>query len=302
MQILNSLVANATPWIPRALIHRISRRYIAGNSLADAVARIRELNAQGFAVTIDVLGETTSTLRQACDTADEYFHVIEAIHDYALDATISVKPTALGLLLDVQRCEQMLLRLADAAGHYKTAVCMDMEDIHCTQLEIDIFTRLKTRNDNVSLALQAYLNRTYQDLESLLGQRSNLRICKGIYREGQSHLVDGAWSDRRAINPHYLHHVGRCFEAGTFVGIATHDEALIEQVITLAKHGGVDRKKFEFQMLLGVCEPLRDKLRDMGYGVRIYVPYGSDWYNYSIRRMKENPQIAGYVARSLMRL
>lgn len=300
MQVLNTVVAYATPLIPRPLIHKISRRYIAGDNLTDAVARIRALNARGFCVTIDVLGETVSGLTQVRDSADEYIRVLESIQDHGLKATISVKPTALGLLLDMRHCEQVLEQLIEAAEHHQTAVCIDMEDVRCTQQEIDLFTSLKARHNNVSLALQAYLNRTYQDIEPLLSEASNLRICKGIYLEDRSHLVDGALNDRSAINTHFLRHVSRCFETGTFVGIATHDAVLIEQVIKLAHQCNVDKAKFEFQMLLGVCEPLRDKLLDMGYSVRIYVPYGKDWYGYSIRRMKENPQIAGYVWRSIM--
>jgi proline dehydrogenase len=300
MQVLNTLVAYATPLIPRALVHKISRRYIAGDNLADAVVRIRELNAQGFCVTVDVLGETVSSLAQVKDTEDEYVRVLEAIQGHGLRATISVKPSALGLLLDMPHCGQVLERLAETARLHGTAVCIDMEDVRCTQKEIHLFTRLKSRHRNVSLALQAYLKRTYEDMEPLLSEEGNLRICKGIYREEDTHLVDGALIDRSAINPHFLHHVSRCFETGTFVGIATHDAVLIEQVIALARQRGVDEEKFEFQMLLGVCEPLRDRLRDMGYSVRIYVPYGGDWYGYSVRRMKENPQIAGYVLRSML--
>jgi proline dehydrogenase len=300
MQVLNTLVAYATPLIPRALVHKISRRYIAGDNLADAVVRIRELNAQGFCVTVDVLGETVSSLAQVKDTEDEYVRVLEAIQGHGLRATISVKPSALGLLLDMPHCGQVLERLVESARLHETAVCIDMEDVRCTQGEIDLFTRLKSRHHNVSLALQAYLKRTCKDMEPLLSEGGNLRICKGIYREEGAHLVDGALIDRSAINPHFLRHVSRCFETGTFVGIATHDTVLIEQIITLVRQRGVDREKFEFQMLLGVCEPLRDRLRDMGYSVRIYVPYGGDWYGYSIRRMKENPQIAGYVVRSML--
>jgi proline dehydrogenase len=300
MQVLNTLVAYAMPLIPRALIHKISRRYIAGDSLADAVECIRGLNAQGFSVTVDVLGETISTLTQARDTADEYLRVLEAIQAHALKASISVKPSALGLLLDVRHCERMLEQLVDSAERHNTAVCIDMEDASCTQKEIDLFTQMKARRDNVSLALQAYLKRTYQDIEPLLPEGSTLRICKGIYREDKSHLVDDALNDRRAINTHFLRHVSRCFETGTFVGIATHDTILVDQVIELVRRHGANSTAFEFQMLLGVCEPLRDRLLGMGYSVRIYVPYGKDWYGYSIRRMKENPQIAGHVLRSMM--
>lgn len=300
MQLLNTVVAHAIPWIPRALIQKISRRYIAGDSLAEAVVRIRQLNAQGYGVTVDVLGEAVSTLEQAESTADEYIRVLEAIQTHGLDASISVKPTAMGMSLDMRQCEQMLERILESAQRHKSAVCIDMEDVSCTQKEIDLFQGLTARHDNVSLALQAYLQRTYQDIETLVCEKSQLRICKGIYLEERAHLVDDAWRDRSAINPHFLRHVARCFETGTFVAIATHDTMLIDQVIELARRNGVERSMFEFQMLLGVCEPLRDKLLGMGFGVRIYVPYGKDWYGYSTRRLKENPSIAGHILKSVI--
>ncbi|CDG81024.1 proline dehydrogenase family protein [Janthinobacterium agaricidamnosum] len=300
MQFFNTLLARAIPWLPRAAIHAISRRYIAGDTLADALARVRRLNAEGFRVTLDVLGETVSALRQADATAMEYIDMLEAIAADGLQATVSIKPSALGLLLDTAHCERLVRRILASAQAHGNCVCIDMEDVRCTQLEIDLFLRLQRDHDNVSLALQAYLQRTYQDIEILASTGSSLRICKGIYVEERRHLVDLAWHDRRAINAHYLNHVARCFDAGSFVAIATHDAALAGQVIALARSKGIDRTRFEFQLLLGVCEPLRDRLRDLGYSVCIYVPFGADWYGYSTRRLKENPAIAGHVARALI--
>lgn len=299
MPFFNTLVAYAIPLIPRSFIHKISRRYIAGETLSEALERIGQLNAQGYSATVDVLGESTGSTQQARQTADEYLQLLAALAERGLRASISVKPSALGLLLDIAQCEELLLRILDAAAHDGTEVCLDMEDVSCTQKEIELFVRLKSHYDNISLALQAYLRRTASDIEALLGAGSSLRICKGIYREPPSHLVEGAGTDRHAINPHFLRYVARCFETGTFVAIATHDAELIAQIMALVDRLAVDPARFEFQMLLGVCEPLRDRLRDKGYKVRIYVPYGRDWYGYSTRRMKENPQIAGHVARAL---
>jgi proline dehydrogenase len=143
------------------------------------------------------------------------------------------------------------------------------------------------------------MQRTYQDIEPLLSSQSPLRICKGIYVEDRAHLVDGAWQDRKAINQHFLNHVERCFATGSFVAIATHDAQLIEDVIALTKRYGVAKKAFEFQMLLGVCEPLRDRLLAAGFNLRVYVPYGKDWYGYSTRRIKENPSIAGHILKAV---
>ncbi len=300
MHFLNTLVAHAIPWIPRTLVQKIARRYIAGDDLAAAVQRIRQLNTQGFSVTIDVLGETVSTLAQADDTAAEYLRILDAIHTHALNASISVKPTAMGLLLEAQHCEQLLDRVLRSAQRDTCSVCMDMEDVRCTPAQIAMFQRLQPGYENFSLALQAYLRRTYQDIKTLAHAHNSLRLCKGIYREDPTHLVDRAGQDRTAINPHFLAHVAHCFETDCFVAIATHDQALVEQTIALAKNRGVDRSRFEFQMLLGVCEPLRDSLLAQGYGVRIYVPYGNDWYGYSTRRLKENPSIAGHILRAML--
>ncbi|MGJ7615190.1 MULTISPECIES: proline dehydrogenase family protein [unclassified Variovorax] len=300
MLTFNALMAHAIPLVPRVLVQKASRRYIAGSTVDEAVARIRTLNALGCAATVDVLGEVVADLRQAERTADEYIEVLDAVHAHDLSANVSVKPSALGLLLDEAQCEQNILRIVRAAARHGNFVRVDMEDASCTQREIDLLGRLRPRHSNVGLVLQAYLKRTYRDIELLLSPEQNLRICKGIYVEDSQHLVDGAWQDRRTINAHFLHHVDRCFDTGTFVGVATHDAALVASVIALARSRNVDRSRFEFQMLLGVCEPLRDQLLQAGYAVRIYVPYGKDWYGYSTRRIKENPQIAGHLVRALL--
>lgn len=301
MSLFNTLVVSAIPLAPRALIRKVSRRYIAGDTVAEATGRVAVLNAVGFSATVDVLGEAIESLSQADSTTREYLKVLEVIARDGLRANISVKPTALGLLLDPVQCERNLERLLDAAKAHSIFVRMDMEDASCTQREIDLLLRLKSRGyGNVGLVLQAYLKRTDNDITQLLGTRENLRICKGIYVEDREHLVEGAWHDRSAINPHFLRHVARCFDSGAFVGVATHDEELIDQVIMLASDQRIEKTAFEFQMLLGVRENLRDRLLAEGYAVRIYVPYGKDWYGYSMRRIKENPRIAGYLLGALL--
>ncbi len=302
MQFFNALVARAIPWIPRSWIQKISRRYIAGDTLAEALVRVQQLNAQGFCATLDVLGETVLTPAQAQATADEYVEVLHAIQKHALQANISIKPSALGLLLDAPLCKRLVACILETADRHKNSVCMDMEDVRCTQKEVELFVELKAQHANIGLALQAYLQRTYLDIELLAGERTVLRICKGIYLENRVHLVSDAWADRRAINAHFLKHVVRCLNSGSFVAIATHDGALVEQVIDFVRRERINTSQFEFQMLLGVCEPLRDKLRDMGFSVRVYVPFGRDWYGYSTRRLKENPSIAGHIVKALIGL
>ncbi len=302
MSAFNTMAVRAIPWIPRALVRKISHRYIAGATLSEALARVKWLNEQGFATTLDVLGEAASSFAQARCAADNSLCVLEAVHASALRSTLSVKPSAFGLLLDAERCHTLLDELLSKAGQLNNAVCLDMEDAACTQREIDLFLALKARHPHVELALQAYLRRTPDDLDRLIPTCGGLRICKGIYREAPEHLVDGAHHDRTAINSHFLALVARCFTAGVFVAVATHDAGLVDQVIALARQTNTDSTAFEFQMLLGVCEPLRDSLRQKGFKVRIYVPFGADWYGYSTRRLKENPHMAGHVARALLGL
>lgn len=298
MQAFDSLAARAIPWLPRALVRRISRRYIAGDALADASARVRQLNAEGFSATLDVLGETVATWTQAHTMARAYADALSAIQAQGLRAGISIKPSALGLLLDAGRCEQLMDSLLQHASRGGIPVCMDMEDLRCTQLEIDLHARLQARHRSLGLALQAYLERTHEDIETLARRGSPLRICKGIYPEDPDCLVPHAAQDRAAINPHFLNHVADALDAGCFVSVATHDDALAEEVVALIHQRCVAPARFEFQMLLGVCEPLRDRLRNAGHPVCIYVPYGDDWYGYSTRRLKENPRIARYVMRA----
>jgi proline dehydrogenase len=298
--IINRWMAQAVPFIPRALLQRVSRRYVAGETLVDAVACVRRLAAAGCSATVDVLGEVTHSLAQATETADEYVALLDALHHAGHPAHVSLKPTAFGLLIDPAHCEAQIERVLQAAARHGSFVRLDMEDLRCTQAEIDLLARLRQRHAHVGLVLQAYLKRTHGDIAALARPGENLRICKGIYAEDPAQLVPDAARDRRAINPHFVQHVRRCFESGCFVAIATHDEALVDELIALAQAMAVDRTRFEFQMLLGVCEPLRDRLLRQGFAVRIYVPYGSDWIGYGTRRIKENPAMAGQLLKGLL--
>lgn len=300
MSFVNTLVARAIPFVPRRVIQKVSRRYIAGDTLSEALARVQYLNDRGFSVTLDVLGETIATSQETDATANDYIELLESIQAHSLNANISIKPSALGLLLDVQHCEQLTQRILECAQGLGNSVCMDMEDVSCTDKEIELFMRLRGDHSNIGLALQAYLTRTYEDIETLASGPGVVRICKGIYAEDKQYLVHDAWRDRTAINQHFLHHVAHCFDSGMFVGVATHDAELIGKVVALARDRRIDSARFEFQMLLGVCEPLRDKVLELGFRVRVYVPFGKDWYGYSTRRLNESPSIAGHVAKALV--
>ncbi|CAG9238911.1 Proline dehydrogenase [Paraburkholderia tropica] len=300
MRILNTMAARAIPLVPRSLIQKISRRYIAGASLDDARTRIHALHAEGFRTTIDVLGETATSTAQAESMARDYLHLIEALCADNETAELSIKLTALGLHLDEPACMARVALILRAAATHGIRACIDMEDIRCTQKALDAFAAFEANGYPVGIALQAYLKRTDDDIVTLQARQSRMRICKGIYAEAAEHLVDGASKNRAAINPHFIRHVSNALRAGCFVGIATHDAPLIDMLTRWLEDERIDRSRFEFQMLLGVCEKQRDALLAQGFNVRVYVPYGQDWYGYSTRRIKENPRIAGYILSALL--
>lgn len=301
MRIFNTMAAHAIPLVPRSLIRKISRRYIAGETLCDARTRIHALHAAGFRTTVDVLGETASTSEQAESMTRDYLSLIQALGAQNEPAELSIKLTALGLHLDEDACMARVSMILRAAASKGISTCIDMEDISCTQKTLDAFSKLESDGHPVGIALQAYLTRTNDDIVPLQARKSRMRICKGIYAEAKEHLVEGASMDRVAINSHFVRHVSTAIQAGSFVGIATHDAQLIDALTHWLQREQIDRSQFEFQMLLGVCEPLRDALLAQGFNVRVYVPYGHDWYGYSTRRIKENPRIAGYILSAMIR-
>jgi proline dehydrogenase len=301
MRIFNSMAAHAIPLVPRSLIRKISRRYIAGETLCDARARLHALHAAGFRTTVDVLGETASSSDQAESMTCDYLDLVQALGAHNEPTELSIKLTALGLHLDEDACMERVSVILRGAASRGISACIDMEDTSCTQKTLDTFMKLEADGYPVGIALQAYLTRTNGDIGPLQARKSRMRICKGIYAEANEHLVEGASRDRAAINAHFVRHVLSAIQAGSFVGIATHDAQLIDVLTNWLQRERIDRSRFEFQMLLGVCEPLRDALLVQGFNVRVYVPYGHDWYGYSTRRIKENPQIAGYILAAMIR-
>lgn len=300
MNLFDQLVAGTLPFVPRTLVRYVSSKYIAGEQLSDAIRCIKDLNAQGYSATLDVLGEFITTLDQAKANAAKYIDTIHAIAHHQVNATVSVKPTSMGLLIDPEACYQNMHRIVSTAAQYDMFVRIDMEDVTCTDLEFDLLYRLRQTFSNVGIVVQAYLKRTSADMDRLIQEQINLRICKGIYIEEPVHLIENANTNRLAINPYFLDYTKRMLEASVFVGIATHDEHVIEGALALIEQTGATPDQYEFQMLLGVREHLRDQLRDAGHPVRIYVPFGQDWYGYSIRRLNENPSIAGYVLKATL--
>jgi len=294
--VLDYLISRSLPFVPRRVVRAFSRRYIAGDALEDAVRVVRELNGSGYMATLDVLGESVDRQELAEAAVKEYLRALRVIREERLDSNISIKVTQLGLKLDFDFCLENLRALCLAARGQGNFVRIDMEDSTCTTPTLDLHRRLRQEGvDNVGVVLQACLRRTLADARGL-PERSNVRICKGIYIEERTI----AYHDRGIIRKNYVRILEELMERGFYVGIATHDEDLVWEAMRLIDQNRLSPDRYEFQMLLGVDEELRGLIRRAGHRLRVYVPYGSHWYAYSLRRLKENPRIAGYVLMDLL--
>ena len=279
-------------------MRRLSDRYIAGAELADAVAVVRELNAAGKKATLDVLGEEVVSAEEALAIRDEYELAMTTIEAEGLDANVSVKPTGLGLAVDPELCAESVRALARIAAGHGRFVRMDMEDSSTTTATLDLYRRLRADgHDNVGIVLQAMLRRTLDDVAELAGLDPNVRVCKGIYVEPP----EIAYQGDEAIRFNFVQTISALWASGAKVAVATHDDELVAKALELIREGGLGFERYEFQLLLGVRGELADELVAGGHTVRIYVPYGQKWYEYSLRRLQENPKIAGYVARDTLR-
>jgi proline dehydrogenase len=291
--LLDRAIVRLLPAVPRPVVRKISERYIAGTELADACRVVQGLNAGGKMATIDVLGEEITRADEARAIAATYRDVFATIERERLDSNVSVKLTALGLKLGYELCRENLDAVVREAAERSNFVRIDMEDSSTTDDTLRLYRELRGRGfGNVGVVLQAYLRRTLSDVEDLVGFGPNVRLCKGIYVEPPSI----AFRDFEAVRENFVRSLEALLEGGAYVGIATHDEWLIEQGLRLVAKHGLERDRYEFQMLLGVREPLGDALVRDGHRLRIYVPFGRHWYGYSLRRLQENPKIAGYIA------
>jgi proline dehydrogenase len=291
--LLDKTLVRLLPVVPKPVVQLFSARYIAGATLDDAVETVRALNGEGKLATVDVLGEEITREDEARSIARAYCDVLAAVARESLDSNVSVKPTALGLDLAYELCLENLetiLREADKNGNF---VRIDMEDSSTTSDTIRMYRELRDRgHDNVGVVLQAYLRRTLDDVRSLADLDANVRLCKGIYVEPSSI----AFTDYDAVRANYVAALDALLATGAYVGIATHDEWLIGEALRRVQN--MDATAYEFQMLLGVRERRATELVDAGHRLRVYVPYGEQWYEYSLRRLQENPAMAGTIARA----
>ena len=294
MALLDRALVRLLPAVPKPVVQRLSSRYIAGPTLDDALSVVRELNDVGKLATIDVLGEEVSSADEARAIAGQYHDVLAQIDDQGLRSGISVKLTALGLELDHELCRDNLesvVRDAAARGNF---VRIDMEDSSTTERTLQLYRTLRAEGHTyVGVVLQAYMRRTLDDVPGL----DDVRLCKGIYVE--PHSI--AFRDFDDVRTNYLQALEKLVGQGSYVAIATHDEYLLDSALRVVSDAGIPRDRYEFQMLLGVRPERGDELVAAGHRVRGYVPYGTHWYEYSLRRLQENPKIAGYVAADTVR-
>jgi proline dehydrogenase len=291
--LLDRAIVRVLPAVPRPVVRRLSERYIAGSTLAEACRVVAGLNREGKMATIDVLGEEITRREEASALLAEYEDVFETIEREQLDSNISVKLTGLGLKLDYDFCRDNVAELVTEAAKRGNFVRIDMEDSSTTTDTLEIYRDLRNQGlGNVGIVLQSYMKRTLADIASLADLRPNVRVCKGIYVEPP----EVAFQEFETVRMSFAEAIEALLDAGAYVAVATHDEWVISEALTLIEQRGLEPEQYEFQMLLGVRPELGDELVREGNRMRIYVPFGRQWYEYSIRRLQENPKIAGYIA------
>jgi|TARA_B100002003_G_scaffold13684_1_gene11541 proline dehydrogenase len=298
MSLLNSSIAALTHIAPKWLFRPFANSYVAGESIDSALKVVKILNEKGFSATMDILGENVNSEKEATLITNQYTHLIQQISQAELDSTISVKLTHLGLGIDPILGEKNILQLAQVGKENNVGVTIDMENSPYTSTTFELYNKTLSVHNKMGTVIQAYLHRSSEDIQKLNTPLLNLRICKGIYRESP----DIAIQDRSAINDNYMDMARAMFNGSGFVCLATHDLELLDRLELLIVNDRISPDRFEFQVLYGV--PMGDrleKLKTKGYKVRVYVPFGEAWFEYAIRRLKENPTIISYVLKNMFK-
>jgi proline dehydrogenase len=283
-----------------SLGNKLSSRFVAGTDINDALVVAEAVNKQGMHVTLDSLGESVTSAAEAQKAADIYHRLLDAIAERKLDANISVKLTQMGLALDPQLAGSIATSLAEHARATDNFLRIDMEDSPVTQVTIDIVRRINARPDlrgAVGIVIQAYLYRSEADIQQLLADSIRIRLCKGAYLEPPQ----VAFPNKADVDANYVKLSGVLLESPVYHGLATHDEAMIEAAKTFAKKHSIAPGRFEFQMLFGVRRDLQRRLVADGYNVRVYIPFGREWYPYFMRRLAERPANVFFIAKNLLR-
>ena len=286
-------------FIPKGIVKKISQRYIAGEHISDAIRMATNLEKMNVVATIDVLGEFKTKKEQVEIEKSVTKELLLSINEHKLQSYLSIKLTSIGMDIDEEYCFENLLEIVSLAKEFGIFVRLDMENSPYTTKTIGMFKRIRELGfTNIGVVIQAYLKRSEEDIKALLEYKPSIRLCKGIYVESS----DIAFKDPEQIRENYkkLYHL--LIENGAYTCIATHDVELLNYCLQDIQNKGYKKHQFEFQMLLGVKEEERTKIVQKGHTMRVYIPFGEDWYGYSTRRLKENPQIALYVTKALFRL
>ena len=295
MVFINKLIIALIPFLPRYIVQIFSKKYVAGINNSEALNVVRRLNKKGQNATIDILGEHTSNIQDCKNITNNYIQLLEEINNKNLICNLSIKPSHIGADINYKIVFENFRKILKVAESYNNFIRIDMESSKLTDLTIKLHKELKLVSDNIGIVFQAYLHRTENDILNL-PENSNIRLCKGIYKEPE----DIAYQKHNDININYMKILKTAFKKDIYIGIATHDEGLIKKSLNLIKKEKIENDKFEFQYLYGVpMEKNIKQYKSKNFRVRTYVPFGKDWYDYSIRRIKENPKIASYVLKNI---
>jgi proline dehydrogenase len=296
MPILNKLITTALPLIPKSIVGQVAKRYIAGVHLSDGIRVTENLNKNGMMATMDLLGEDVGNAAETEEIKKSILSILQSIKASNLDSNVSIKPTQLGLKMDKDLGYRNLKGILEEADRLDNFVRIDMEDASTTEETLAIFRRLRSDGfRNTGVVIQSYMRRSETDVRLLVKEGANIRLCKGIYNEPESI----AFKQRQEIRNNFLKLLNIILEAGCYVGIATHDDYLLDRACEMVQKYGLKKSQYEFQMLLGVREKRRNSIVKNGHRLRVYVPFGEQWYAYSIRRLKENPLMAWYITKAI---
>jgi len=296
MKLINYLIIQIIPFLPKVFVRLVASPYIAGITDDEMLLNVQKLNNKGYDVAIDILGEHVKTEQEATEITERYANLYDRIASQKLNANLSIKLSHIGQDLGYDFVKNNLMILVNAAKKHNNFLRLDMENSPYTSETINLYKKAFESYSNVGIVLQAYMHRSKDDLDKLANEKFNVRICKGIYIESE----DIAFRDYQKIRDNYIVLVQQALIKGAYVGIASHDEYLIDKLYLWIKENQIPTTQYEFQILHGV--PMEKKLQQLikeGNKVRVYVPYGDNWYDYSVRRLKENPKMAGYIIKNI---
>ena len=299
MSLINTSIAAIMPYFPKWMVKPFANPYVAGENIVEVTKIIKSLNQQGYKSTVDILGEFVEDEKQASEVLKSYSELVETIAKEQMDSTISVKLTHLGLGIKSKIAQKNFSKLIEVGKKNRVGITIDMENSPYTSEILRIYKESLEIFDGVGTVIQAYLFRSLNDLKALDSNKLNLRICKGIYKEPK----DISFQSKIDINKNFLELSKYLLKGKGYACLATHDLELINNIEDFVQLNKIDKTKFEFQALHGV--PIKEKLNELknkGYNVRIYVPYGPEWFEYSIRRIKENPKIVSYILKNMFKL